>query len=213
MRNPDPDLFYDMYSLAGLDFLSTWPSNQSRHQQVEPDFEYKNYRWGIHAGGAARFNLSTVFYLQPELLFSVKGSRVHEDFFISPYLGFEYVFEYLTIPCLAGIRLGERASLHIGPEINILLGGTFQITDHPSRLKNFPTTTDIGVTGGLVFHPLHRLEIGLRYEYGFADIPNITLVDNQGLYVGLIPGGNNRNLQLSVGYILGARHIWGDDGY
>ena len=168
------------------------------------NMEYNDYRWGFHAGGAARFDLSTEFYLQPELLFNVKGTKVHDDIFVIPGYELEYVFDYLTVPLVAGIRLGDVASLQVGPEINFLLSGSFNLTGDPDRLENFHPTTDFGILGGLDFHAGHKWEIGLRYEYGLTDIPEVTIVDENGLSLGQIPGGNNRNLQLSVGYILGA---------
>lgn len=167
------------------------------------DWDFKDYRWGLHAGSAARFDLSQGFYLQPEILFSIKGSKVQEDIFVIPGYEIEYIFEYLTVPVIAGIRLGNVASLQVGPEINFLLGGSLNTSGSPDRLENFHPDTDFGILGGLVFHLGNKWEIGLRYEYGLTDIRNVTLVDENGQSVGQIPGGNNRNLQLSIGLILG----------
>lgn len=166
------------------------------------DWEYKDYRFGFHAGGAARFDLSPGFYLQPEILFSVKGTKIREDIFVSPDLTLEYAYEYIALPVIAGLRLGDGASLQIGPEINFLLGGSLNTTGSPARLKGFLQDKDIGILVGLAFHLGSRWEIGLRYYYGLTDIPEITLVEASGQPLFLIPRGNNRNLQLSVGCIL-----------
>lgn len=42
-------------------------------------------------------------------------------------------------------------------------------------------------------------------DNGLTDLPDVTLVDQNGLPLGQITGGNNRNLQLGIGYTISAK--------
>jgi hypothetical protein len=73
-----------------------------------------------------------------------------------------YIFEYLTVPVIAGIRLGDVASLQVGPEINFLLGGSLNTSGSPNRLKNFHPNTDLEFWAAWCFILANRWEIGFE---------------------------------------------------
>src|SRR5688572_31526008 len=85
------------------------------------DVSDENARFGVNLGFYGQVLSSDVFAIQPELLFSTKGSEIEYggSFFDQTV---KYNLSYLDLPVLAVFKLGESAEIHVGPYVGYLLG-------------------------------------------------------------------------------------------
>jgi hypothetical protein len=133
----------------------------------------ENARVGFHAGVFGQLFASDAFAIQPELLYSTKGSRV---VYSSGVIDQETKFNlnYLDIPVLAVFKLGRAAEIHAGAYWSYLLGANIDSDGDLSNdfktvdRKNFDDW-DYGLVGGIGFN-LGGVQLGARYNYGLNTI-------------------------------------------
>lgn len=137
------------------------------------DVDDENARFGFNLGFYGQILSSDVFAIQPELLFSTKGSKVEYggNFFDQTI---KYNLSYLDLPVLAVFKLGESAEIHVGPYLSYLLGANISHegdlgsgVDEIDRdhLKSF----DYGLSGGFGLN-FGSVQVGARYNYGLAEL-------------------------------------------
>lgn len=133
----------------------------------------ENARFGFNLGFYGQILSSDVFAIQPELLFSTKGSKIEYggNFFDQTV---KYNLSYLDLPVLAVFKLGDDAEIHLGPYVSYLLGANIShdgdlgsgVDDiDRDHLKSF----DYGLSGGVGLN-FGNLQIGARYNYGLAKL-------------------------------------------
>jgi hypothetical protein len=133
----------------------------------------ENARFGFNVGVYGQVLSSDVFAIQPELLFSTKGSKVEYGGNLFDQT-VKYNLSYLDLPVLAVIKLGESAEIHVGPYLSYLLAANIS-TDgdlgsgaddlDKDNLKPF----DYGLAGGFGLN-FGSFQVGARYNYGLAKI-------------------------------------------
>ena len=125
---------------------------------------------GAVGGGFARFRLSEMFSLQPELLYSMKGAKFEAEGIES-----EQQFQVLEIPVLARAAWCRDSklepSLFLGPQLGILLDN--KITDGAEiDLDSGSRGADVGVViGGALDYKLSSTGVVLldvRYTRGLT---------------------------------------------
>ena len=133
----------------------------------------ENARYGFNVGVYGQILSSDAFAIQPELLFSTKGSKVEYggNFFDQTI---KYNLSYLDLPVLAVFKLGESAEIHLGPYVSYLLAANIShdgdlgsgVDDvDKDHLKSF----DYGLSGGFGLN-FGSLQVGARYNYGLAKL-------------------------------------------
>jgi len=136
------------------------------------DVNDENARFGFNGGFYGQILSSEVFAIQPELLFSTKGSQADYGGVINSTVRFN--LNYLDLPVLAVIKLGPSAEIHAGAYASYLLSANIKYegnigngTDRIDRdqLKSF----DYGLAGGLGLN-FGAVQIGARYNYGLVKI-------------------------------------------
>jgi hypothetical protein len=149
----------------------------------------ENARFGFNVGVYGQVLSSDVFALQPELLFSTKGSK-------NEILGetVKFNLNYLDLPVLAVIKLGESAEIHVGPYFSYLLNANVDVdggTYEPDKddFKAF----DVGLSGGLGLN-FGAIQVGARYNYGLMEIADSNAAE---LALG---DAKNSNAQLYVAF-------------
>lgn len=134
----------------------------------------QNARLGINLGFYGQLFSTETVALQTELLFSTKGSRAQYTGVINQEV--KYNLNYLDLPVLAVIKLGESAEIHLGGYASYLLNanisykgdlgnGVSQVDK--DNLKSF----DYGLVGGLAAN-FGGVQVGARYNYGLVKIAN-----------------------------------------
>ena len=186
-------------NLAGVDFNS---------QGV-----YEN-RTAPYVGGFARLDLSQRFFLQPELLYNVKGTKYGYvvpnpsnpsglSFMEEGTLGFQYV----SLPLMAGYRPTTGLSVVLGPEIGYMASmKSSEETAGYYRVLKDSKKLDVGLNLGLSYAITTSIGIEARYNYGFNTLNEHDEIPNQEdpgrPYILNRPGGN-RVIQFGLSYTFG----------
>lgn len=145
------------------------------------DVEDENVRTGLNVGIFTQLMLTPGFAIQPELLYSTKGAKADYN-----VVGIEgenkFNLNYVDIPVLATIKLGDDADIHIGPYFGYLvgvshssestLGSSFKELDRDEYEK-----WDFGLAGGLALN-FNPISFGLRYNYGLKKIAKTQNAEN-----------------------------------
>lgn len=137
------------------------------------DVDDENARFGFNVGLYAQLFSSEVFAIQPELLYSTKGTRTTYDNILMGQGDAKFNLNYLEVPVLAVLKLGTVAELHFGPYWGYLLNANIDIdgdTDSFDELDrdNF-TSWDYGLAGGLGLN-FGTTQIGVRYAKGLKKL-------------------------------------------
>lgn len=117
---------------------------------------------GFHVGGLAEFKLSEQFSVQPEVLFSMQGTKYE-------FAGeeSETKLSYVNIPIMAKYYIIEGLSIEAGPQVGFLLSAD---EDGIDNAKDYYKSIDFGIAGGLAYD----LEMGVffqaRYYAGLSNI-------------------------------------------
>jgi len=137
------------------------------------DVKDENMKLGFNLGLFAKMPVTRGLSIQPEILYSVKGSTVTYGILS----GNEYRFNlnYVELPLLAVINVGKNFNLHAGgyaaylAQANIKKendGPNDQIADfNEDDFNRF----DYGLVGGLGID-VENVTIGARYTYGLKEI-------------------------------------------
>ena len=107
------------------------------------------------------------FALQPELIYTVKGTFLDINTF-EP----DYIVDYLEVPVLARVQLGKRLYAAAGPSFafrvrarnRISFGGSTEEIDIKDEVNSF----DLGVVGAIGVE-FGRWVVDGRYTYGLSD--------------------------------------------
>ncbi|HLT52608.1 MAG TPA: porin family protein [Flavobacteriaceae bacterium] len=124
------------YNISNLDFE---PGPVSRNM----------HRNGFALGFFAEYNLSPSFAIAPELQYSAEGAKDEE-----------FRVDYLNLPVLFKVKLGERFAIGVGPQASL------KIHEFEDGYKNFVFS---GV-GGVEFMVSDVLFLDARFNYGFMNI-------------------------------------------
>lgn len=159
------------------------------------DVHDENARYGFNVGVYGQIFSNDVFAIQPELLFSTKGSKNKYKGLFDQTVKFN--LNYIDLPVLAVIKLGESAEIHVGPyasylvNANIDYSGTISATDELD--KDDFSAFDFGLAGGIGFN-FGAMQVGARYNYGLVKVAD----SNSG--EALIGDARNSNAQLYLAF-------------
>ena len=143
-----------------------------------------NPKVSYHVGAFVKIPSSEKVYLQGEVIYSRKGSRLRDQ--TGNRLNFR--LNYLTIPVLVGIQLNDW-SLLFGTEVGIKVGD-----------QRANSLIDFGLAGGCSYYFSENLQLGLRIIQGLSALNNLGFNDGGG-----VTGLNqlrNQTWQLSLTYDL-----------
>ncbi len=159
----------------------------------------ENARIGFNLGIYGQVLSSDFAALQLELLYSTKGT--HATYNAGPLnQEVKYNLNYLDLPVLAAIKLGESAEIHLGGYASYLLNANISYsgdlangTDEidKDQLKSY----DFGLAGGIGFN-FGAVQIGGRYNYGLVKIADTNAAR------AAIGDSKNSNAQLFIAFNL-----------
>ena len=116
------------------------------------DVSDENSRIGFNVGIYGQLFPSDVFTIQPELLYTTKGTKaVYDGVFVGST---DFNLNYIELPVLGVIKLGKVMELHLGPyfgylvNANIKYDGDFGSGNNELDRDNF-TKLDYGIAAGL----------------------------------------------------------------
>lgn len=134
----------------------------------------ENSRFGFNVGLYAQLFSSEFFAIQPELLYSTKGTKTMYDFPLGGEGSTKFNLNYLEVPVLAVIKLGPAVELQFGPYWGYLLAANITQDgdggdDYQELDRDAFTSWDFGLAGGLGIN-FGATQIGARYNYGLREI-------------------------------------------
>ncbi len=136
------------------------------------DIHDENARYGLNVGFYGQVLSSDVFAIQPELLFSTKGTKAFYGGIVEQTV--KYNLNYLDLPVLAVFKLGKSAEIHVGPYASYLLNANISysgdIANGDSEIdKDNLKSFDYGLVGGFGLN-FGAVQVGARYNYGLVKI-------------------------------------------
>lgn len=152
---------------------------------------------GLYAGILAEVGISKKFFVNPEILYSVKGfkfpaTNVNSNGTLS--------LNYFSVPVMGGYKINDQINILLGPEFNFLTkaNSVFDGSDHDvtHSFRKFDMAIDLG--SSYIFKI--GLGIEIRYSYGFKDLVDVIYADQMGNITGKGKEGSNRVLQIGVIY-------------
>lgn len=168
--------------------------NLSTIAEKNENFSYddveNNSVLGAVVGLSVDLGISDIFTIQPELLFSQNGGRNTFNA-LGTKTEVQYRFNYIEIPVLAKIKLGNKDNeglgiyLAAGPWVGLALNGSFESTTTVGNVVLLETKRDftfdeeddtrrlnygLSAAAGISYN---RLSVDLRYNHGINN-----LIDN-----------------------------------
>lgn len=134
---------------------------------------------GFHGGLFFTAMINEKFAIQPEVLFSMQGSKLEFDLFDTDY---KTSFNYLAVPILARYNFTDRLSAHIGPQIGFLMSAEIEASDGTqtttSDVKDDYKTMELSAAVGGEFEIVAGFGAGVRYVFGLTNISEDSVDDD-----------------------------------
>jgi opacity protein-like surface antigen len=135
------------------------------------DVHAQNARSGFHAGFFSQVMVAETIGLQPEILFTTKGTSAQYTGVINQRV--EFNLNYVDIPLYLVYRPMEGLEFHAGPYIGLLLPTNINLDNGIDGNRNLDRdhfyNLDWGVGGGLQFN-FRYVILGARYNLGLQEI-------------------------------------------
>jgi len=175
--------------------------NMSNFLSNDDEANDENVLYGFNAGVYATLPISDFVAIQPEILFTTRGSEV--DYNNAGLSGTaKFKLNYIEVPLLVRVNITKNFNVHAGGYASYLVSsklkgeGSFDFNEgvDTDDLNKFDAGIAAGV--GVDFNPI---SIGLRYNYG------LTTVGKERTVLGTtttFPDVKNSNLSLYVSYKL-----------
>lgn len=137
----------------------------------------ENLQAGYHIGAYYNFRVSDVFAIQPEVLFSTKGSEADYTYDLGSFCNIEgnaqIKLDYIDIPVIAVFRIGDGFEFNLGPYFGFLVNTKYKfegtVEANGSLDSDSFKNMDYGLVGGFTIN-ISALQIGARYNYGLQKI-------------------------------------------
>lgn len=160
------------------------------------DVENTSILTGMAGGAFLCYNITDIFAVQPEILFSMKGAK--ED---SAGTSIKWKANYIEIPILLKANLPTegkiKPSLYAGPGFGILVSSK-QTDGTEMDVKDFTKSSNIGIiAGAAVAYEMGNAALSLdaRYEVGLQTIAKTNADDT-----GDAPEVKTSDITIMVGY-------------
>jgi hypothetical protein len=131
---------------------------------------------GFNLGLFAKLPVSETFAIQPEILYSNKGSKLKYDNFVQGEGEYRFNLNYLELPVLAVVNIGPYFNIHAGPYVAFLSSSNIKDMNDDGTIqgikdvdvKNF-NRFDYGLAAG-IGADLNGFMVGARYNYGLNEV-------------------------------------------
>ncbi|MDZ4756653.1 MAG: porin family protein [Bacteroidota bacterium] len=138
---------------------------------------------GLNLGVLAHIHLSKKFALQPEIVFSVQGTK-----YTSNGKNVDLQLKYVNIPILFQYMFENGFRLELGPQVGILTGAKNKVDDFKTNVNSSFKSVDLGLAVGMSYvRPATGFGFDIRYNHGLTNINtnNTFNTFNRGVQVGL----------------------------
>lgn len=144
---------------AGANF-TTFSGSDAKLGDVSP-----KYKVGFAGGGLVNLQLSEMFSLQPEVLYSMEGARYAED-----GERMNYNINYINIPVLAQYHHASGFYAETGPQLGLLASAKMAYEGNSVSVKDSFKKINFSWGFGAGYQLSNGLGIGARYNLGLTSI-------------------------------------------
>jgi hypothetical protein len=140
------------------------------------DVTDKNPRTGFNAGIYGRFVINEGIAIQPELLYTTRGTTGTYNNFVTGGGKATFKTDYIQLPVLLSVNILPFLNIHAGPYAAYLVSvkttngnenNVFNFEDNVNK-DNFQAF-DFGVSGGIGVD-VQKFHAGARYDYGLQKV-------------------------------------------
>lgn len=161
------------------------------------DVDGNAYKFGFHGGLMANFAFNDMVSIQPEVLYSMKGTKdkSNSDNRINT--------SYIDVPVMVKVATGATGLFfEAGPQVGFLASANYKLGGLSADVKDAFNKVDFGYAAGLGFQAASGPLIGLRYNGGFTNVGKN--YSSNGISV---TSGEAKNsaFQLYVGFLFGGK--------
>jgi len=138
---------------------------------------------GVHAGLIGHIHLARQIALQPEIVYSVQGTK-----FNTAGVTTKINLGYINVPLMFQYMFDNGFRLQAGPQIGFLASAKSKTNNTSVDVKSSFKKVDVALGAGIGYvEPSSGLGIDVRYNLGLSDISESTAVKstNRGFQVGL----------------------------
>lgn len=140
------------------------------------DVEDNNLKAGLNLGLFLKLPVSDMVAIQPELLYSSKGSKLKYDNIIQGEGEYRFNMNYLELPIMGVFHIGNVFNIQVGPYLGYLASANIKNMDDDLNIQgvtdldedNFKRF-DYGIAAGIGLD-FNGFVVGARYNYGLAEI-------------------------------------------
>ncbi|MEJ7768175.1 MAG: porin family protein [Chitinophagaceae bacterium] len=140
------------------------------------DADDENLKLGLNLGFYAKIPIAKGFSIQPELIYSSKGSKLTYNNIILGRGEYRFNLNYVEVPVLAVINLASNINLQAGPYVSYLASANVKDMNEDGTIENAKDLNadnfnrfDYGLAGGIGID-VQNFTIGARYNYGLKEI-------------------------------------------
>jgi hypothetical protein len=152
---------------------------------------------GFNVGIFSKIPVTPGFSVQPELLYSLKGSKTDYNNFVEGTGQYRFNLGYVELPVLAVVNLAKNFSIHLGGYGAYLTNANVKDVNNNGTIQSITELNandfnrwDFGLAGGLAFD-IENFTLGARYNYGLTEIGKSGNLTGTAL-------GNAKNNGLSI---------------
>ncbi|HEX3079874.1 MAG TPA: porin family protein [Puia sp.] len=161
------------------------------------NFTDNHLKPGFNVGIFSKIPVTPGFSVQPELLYSLKGSKTDYNNFVEGTGQYRFNLGYVELPVLAVVNLAKNFSIHLGGYGAYLTNANVKDVNNNGTIQSITELNandfnrwDFGLAGGLAFD-IENFTLGARYNYGLTEIGKSGNLTGTAL-------GNAKNNGLSI---------------
>jgi hypothetical protein len=136
----------------------------------------------VHLGILEHIHITKSFAVQPELVYSVQGTKYTND-----NSDFKYSMGYINIPVLAQLMTDNGFRFETGPQLGFLVSAKAKSGGTSVDVKDNFKSTDFAWAFGVGYITPARFGVDVRYNLGLTDIVKSTVssAKNNVLQIGV----------------------------
>jgi hypothetical protein len=140
------------------------------------DFANDHLKAGFNAGIFSKIPVTPGFSIQPELLYSLKGSKSDYNNALQGSGQYRFNLGYIELPLLAVVNLTKNFNIHAGAYGAYLTNVNVKDVNNQGNVNGITEVNadnfnrwDFGLAGGIGFD-IENFMMGARYNYGLTNI-------------------------------------------
>ena len=128
--------------------------------------DYYHTKLGVYGGGLAHIHLNKNWAVQPEVVFSVQGTKYGNG--SDPET--VRTLNYINLPVLVQYMTASGFRLEAGPQIGFLVGAKDEYKGVKTDVKNYVRSTEFAMVFGLGYLTKVGFGVDARVNVGLSDI-------------------------------------------